>query len=76
MAVLQWMAQWKAEDHRQCRSGTMGGWTAAAIMMDGSSKIVMDCGSSDVQQRHVIFLNNEWTGVVEVKHPLVCGWLG
>jgi hypothetical protein len=53
-----------------------GRMTAAAIMMDGSSKIVMDCGSGDKQQRHVIFLNNEWTGIVEVKHPLVCGWLG
>jgi hypothetical protein len=27
-------------------------------------------------QQLVIFLNNEWTGIVEVGCPLVCGWSG
>jgi hypothetical protein len=48
-AVAQWMAQWAAEDCRQCRSGAIGGnarWTSATITLDGGGVIGIDGGSS------------------------------
>jgi hypothetical protein len=53
--AVQWMAQWVADNCHQCKSGAMGGntrWTAAAITMDGSSKIAMDGSSGDGQRWH------------------------
>jgi hypothetical protein len=47
------MAQWVADNYRQCRSGAMGGnaiWTVAAIRMDGGGVIAMDGDSGDGQQ--------------------------
>jgi hypothetical protein len=42
MAVVQWTAQWAADNHCQCRSGAIRGearWMAATIRMDGGSEI-------------------------------------
>jgi hypothetical protein len=51
--VLQWAAQWAADDCRQCRSSAMGGnatRTAVAITMEESGVIVMDSSSGNGQQ--------------------------
>jgi hypothetical protein len=55
IAVTQWTAQWVADNCCQCRSGAMGGitrWLVVAITVDSSSKIAMDGGSDNGQQRH------------------------
>jgi hypothetical protein len=49
-AVVQWMAQWAADDCRRHRSSAMEGnarWTAAVITMEGGSVIAIDGGSGD-----------------------------
>jgi hypothetical protein len=53
MAVAHRMAQWAADDCRQCRSNAIGGnarWAAAVITMDCGGVIAMDSGNSDGQQ--------------------------